>query len=180
MTIGLVTSALPLNKLVGSDTHSVGLHSSGQLVTAAGAFQPYAPRGFSKDDRVGCLVSFCKSETVMMNPPVTSLGSRASSMDTRGSGTAALVARGKSLATTNCALFDCVEVEFFVNRASYGSVRLPLLTSLDNDDARALYPAVSLYGAGSKAVIVCCEEDWAGLDDVSRLDDVNAFCDVER
>jgi hypothetical protein len=177
MTVGLVTSALPLNKLIGSDAHSVGLHSSGQLVTSCGTFQPYAPRGFTKDDRVGCLVSFCGSDAVMVkNPHVTSLGSRATSLQSdRSAGVASRMAQAAS-GSSDCALADVVEIEFFVNRESYGSVRLPLLKSLEGDEARTLYPAVSLYCAGSKAVIVCCEADWDGVDDMDQLDDVDAFC----
>lgn len=53
--IGVATGDLGLNKLVGSDGRSVGLHSSGQVVRGGGEFEGFG-KGFRKGDRVGCLV----------------------------------------------------------------------------------------------------------------------------
>eukprot|EP00177_Eucheuma_denticulatum_P003944 GFKZ01007128.1.p1 GENE.GFKZ01007128.1~~GFKZ01007128.1.p1 ORF type:complete len:428 (-),score=71.05 GFKZ01007128.1:4-1287(-) len=53
--IGVATAELGLNKLVGSDRRSVGLHSSGQVVRRGGEFGRFG-RGFGKGDRVGCAV----------------------------------------------------------------------------------------------------------------------------
>ena len=53
--IGVATENLPLNKMVGADFHSCGLHSSGQLVRRGGEFVPLGVP-FHSGDRVGCVV----------------------------------------------------------------------------------------------------------------------------
>lgn len=54
--VGVTTDELPLNKLLGSNATSIGLHSSGQIVSRGGEFRDFA-RSFSRGDRVGCQVS---------------------------------------------------------------------------------------------------------------------------
>lgn len=53
--IGVATDRLGLNKLVGSDGTSVGLHSSGLIVRGHGEFGEFG-KAFKNGDRVGCLV----------------------------------------------------------------------------------------------------------------------------
>lgn len=53
--IGVATEKLALNKLVGSDGASIGLHSSGLVVSGNGEFRQFG-KAFKNGDRVGCLV----------------------------------------------------------------------------------------------------------------------------
>lgn len=53
--IGVSTERLGLNKLVGSDGTSIGLHSSGLVVRGDGEFREFG-KAFKNGDRVGCLL----------------------------------------------------------------------------------------------------------------------------
>lgn len=62
--VGLCDQSHALNTLVGgSDTHSVGLHSSGRIVQEGGKFFPFGPGSFGAGDRVGCVVTPKRSLT---------------------------------------------------------------------------------------------------------------------
>lgn len=53
--IGIGAPNMALNKLVGSDAQSCGLHSSGQIVCNMGDFRDFG-NSFQNGDRIGCLV----------------------------------------------------------------------------------------------------------------------------
>lgn len=121
--VGVTCGVLPLNKLIGSDDTSVGLHSSGQIVSRGGQFQQFG-RAFKSGDRVGCAVC------------VKKMG----------------VERGDD------AEEFVVQLTYFINGLRQGSVCEAVWQH--GADDRAVYPAVSLYKAGSKAIIQCCRKDW--------------------
>lgn len=55
--VGLCDQSHPLNCLLGGgQAHSIGLHSSGQIVQEGGKFFPFGNRSFRTGDRVGCVV----------------------------------------------------------------------------------------------------------------------------
>jgi hypothetical protein len=141
MTIGIASAAsLSLAKLVGSDAHSAGLHSSGRLVSSSGSFSDHSTAGFSKGDRVGVLVTYPALATTPSDPH-SSLASSAT-LD-RYSDWNVNVQTNVSFPT----------VHFTINGMPAGEpVLLPTI--------QPLAPAVSLYRTGSKAVIRCCAADW--------------------
>lgn len=141
--VGVSTDELALNKLVGSNGTSVGLHSSGQIVSRGGEFRDFA-RGFGKGDRVGCRVSVGGGDM----------------SDGDGEG--------------------CVELRFWINGEWQGCVREQLGTGFAGGNAE-LYAAVSLYRKASKAVIQCCQKDWAnGMEAVCEGGRVEAVCAQSR
>jgi SPRY domain len=139
MTVGVaVPGMLNPAKLVGSDLHSAGLHSSGALVSSspgnAGTFAEHAPTGFGKGDRIGVRIAFPPAD------PHTSLASSAAA-DTHMPSSAPQ--------TSSAAL------TFTINGVAAG----PSI-ALSTPHAHNLVPAVSLYSKGSKAVMRCCRADW--------------------
>lgn len=73
--------------------------------------------------------------------------------------------------TVGCAVFvrsdsDMVDLAFWINGEKRGATTECLWKGLAKEE-RVLYPAVSLYRAGSKVLLRCCEADWtyAPLDD---------------
>lgn len=151
MTIGFASDALPLDKQVGFNTLSAGLHSSGNLVSSNGNFEDFASKGFAKNDRVGARLSFIDQAT---NDAPPSGADPPASLTEEGSAAAAAAAAATS---------SLVELEFFVNGERVGGKTM----SLGSD---TLHPAVSLYRTDSKAVMRCCREDW------ERADDAAASC----
>lgn len=141
--VGVSTNELPLNKLIGSNGSSIGLHSSGQIVSRGGEFRSFA-RGFGKGDRVGCRVTLgggdmCDGETDRS-----------------------------------------IELRFWINGEWQGCVRERLGDRFATGEAE-LYAAVSLYRKASKAVIQCCQKDWAiDMDAVSDGGHVEAVCSQKR
>lgn len=145
--VGVGTQSLALNKLVGSNTQSCGLHSSGQLVLNNGEFREFG-KGFKKGDRIGCMVKLnCGYESV---DPQTPLHSHNSSYSETVEPLAAMTKSQE----------EEVEVTFFVNGERQGRVREALWRDV-REEERSLFPIVSLYKRDSKAVIQCCSKNWA-------------------
>lgn len=149
--IGVASEDLPLNKLVGSNHRSCGLHSSGQVVSRVGEFREFG-RAFKSGDRVGCLVTVHSRGAVLprTNPPGSELGSYTESYEGHAAMEAALPTRS-----------EVVELTFFVNGDKQGTVSEALWQGVE-EGQRKLYPSVSLYRPGSKAVMRCCTRDWEG------------------
>lgn len=161
MCIGLATPHLKLNQVVGANSSSVGLHSSGKLV-CGNDFLSYAKHGFSKNDRVGCKVSFASKKSAKFDGPAAP----ACSLETSAFSPLEALRQDAS---------GWVEVEFFVNGMSCGIKSLPLFVDVPSSE-RVLYPAVSLFRTDSKAIIRCCPMDWEGTKDDSKLRGVESFC----
>lgn len=66
LCIGVASDRLPLNRLVGSDDRSLGLHSSGSIVHQRGEFKPFGS-AFGNGDRIGCAVSIDGSGDVCLS-----------------------------------------------------------------------------------------------------------------
>lgn len=64
--IGIATAQLGADRLVGSDDHSVGLHSSGYIVRSRGRFEPCGI-SLKSGDRIGCAASTDCSGDVIVN-----------------------------------------------------------------------------------------------------------------
>eukprot|EP00172_Hildenbrandia_rubra_P002520 Plantae.Rhodophyta-Hildenbrandia_rubra.ctg3406.p1 GENE.Plantae.Rhodophyta-Hildenbrandia_rubra.ctg3406~~Plantae.Rhodophyta-Hildenbrandia_rubra.ctg3406.p1 ORF type:complete len:434 (-),score=107.39 Plantae.Rhodophyta-Hildenbrandia_rubra.ctg3406:2058-3359(-) len=144
MCIGVATDDLQLNKLVGSNTSSVGLHSTGSIVADNGAFEPYG-EGFKAGDRVGCLARRFGGDL----PPNSTITSFPSSLSV-------------SCANLDISAFDAdhgVELTFFVNGRPQPTI-LKAIKSGDSSNTKELFPTISLYQKESKAVLCCCPDDW--------------------
>lgn len=66
--VGVANAQLLSNRLIGSDNHSIGLHSDGFIVRGRGRFEPCKePAAFGVGDRIGCAVSTDSSGDVVIS-----------------------------------------------------------------------------------------------------------------
>lgn len=157
--IGVAPPDTLLNKLIGSDKRSVGMHSSGQLVRAGASFFSYG-KPYRAGDRVGCLVSFCLRASGAIPPPASMAGSYGAT----------------AVGLLQHPAHDAIELTFFVNGSRQPTVTVPVWHNVP-ESQRILHPAVSLYRDGSKAVLHCCEADWS-TDKVCLLEHPDAVHSV--
>ena len=154
MCIGVATEDLALNKLVGSNASSVGLHSSGNIVSKQGTFEAYG-EPFRAGDRVGCLVRRLGGDL----PPNSLIGSAAAS----ASGSSGFLDASKEASSTS------IEVTFTVNGRQLPTIHTSIDASESSEGCSPLlFPAVSLYQKESKAVLCCCRKDWKNVPEVFK------------
>lgn len=147
--VGVTSDALGLNKLVGSNHESVGLHSSGQIVHKGGDFCDFG-KAYKSGDRVGCEVCVRSSCAGQIADPHVSAHDSLDSFSPDGSNVSTFEDREDEVCLT-----------YYINGEYQGSIQEPLWRGVPHH-RRKLSPAISLYKKGSKAVIQCCRKDWVG------------------